>query len=257
MTAKRLALVTGGSTGIGRALAQIAAEDGYDLLIASDDAIIENPEELSRTGAEVQTVTVDLSTPEGVRELLQHLGDRTPDLLFANAGRGLGHAFIEQDLDDILHVIGTNVTGTTCLAHEIARRMATRGEGRILFTGSIAGYMPGTFQAVYNATKAYVDLFSVALRHELQGTGVSVTCLSPGPTDTRFFDRAEMTDTNVGQGPKDDAAKVARVGYDALMAGTEEVVSGWQNKLQAAAARVMPQSMMAETHRKMAEPGKE
>ena len=129
------------------------------------------------------------------------------------------------------------------------------GRGRILITGSIAGFMPGTYQAVYNGTKAMLDSFSFALRHELKDTGVTVTCLMPGPTETEFFERADMLDTKVGQAKKDDPADVARIGFDAMMKGQGDVVSGWKNKLQSAIATVTPSGVMAEMHRGMAEPG--
>jgi len=133
--------------------------------------------------------------------------------------------------------------------------MRRRGQGRILLTGSIAGFMPGTYQAVYNGTKAFVDSFSFALRAELKDTGVTVTCLMPGATETDFFERADMLDTKVGQSEKDDPADVARVGFDAMMRGDGDVVSGWKNKLQSAIANITPAGMLAEQHRKMAEPG--
>jgi short-subunit dehydrogenase len=141
------------------------------------------------------------------------------------------------------------------LVQLVGRAMRTRGRGRILLTGSIAGFMPGTYQAVYNGTKAFVDSFSFALRAELKGTGVTVTCLMPGATETDFFERADMLDTQVGQGKKDDPTDVARVGFDAMMRGDGDVVSGWQNKLQSAIANITPAEVLAEQHRRMAEPG--
>lgn len=132
--------------------------------------------------------------------------------------------------------------------------MRGRHQGRILITGSIAGYMPGTYQAVYNGSKAFLDSFSFALRHEVQDSGVAVTCLMPGATETEFFERADMEDTKVGQSKKDDPADVARTGFDAMMRGDGDVVSGWKNKLQTAIASVTPSDMLAEQHRKMAEP---
>jgi len=137
----------------------------------------------------------------------------------------------------------------------VGRTMRSRGQGRILLTGSIAGFMPGTYAAVYNGTKAFIDSFSFALRAELKDTGVTVTCLMPGATETDFFERADMLDTKVGQDPKDDPADVARVGFDAMMRGEGDVVSGWTNKLQTAMANVTPAGVLAEQHRKMAEPG--
>ena len=149
----------------------------------------------------------------------------------------------------------TNVTGTVYLLQKIGRAMRTRGSGRILITGSIAGFMPGTYQAVYNGTKAFLDSFSFALRAELKDSGVTVTCLMPGATETDFFERADMLDTRVGAGKKDSAADVARVGFEAMLRGDGDVVAGWKNKLQAAIAHVMPSEALAEQHRKMAEPG--
>ena len=168
---------------------------------------------------------------------------------------GLGHAFLEQDFDDARHVIDTNITGTIYLVQLIGRTMRSRGQGRILLTGSIAGFMPGTYTAVYNGTKAFIDSFAFALRAELHDTGVTVTCLMPGPTETEFFERADMMDTKLGTEEKDDPAEVAQVGYDAMMRGDGDIVAGWKNKLQTAVASVTPSGMLAEQHRKMAEPG--
>jgi short-subunit dehydrogenase len=134
--------------------------------------------------------------------------------------------------------------------------MNARGEGRVLFTSSIASTMPGSFQAVYNASKSFVQSFAEALRNELKDTEVTITALMPGPTDTEFFDRADMLDTRVGASEKDDPAVVAKQGFEALMKGKEKVVGGsMKTKVQGAAAKVMPDSVKAQMHRKMAEPG--
>lgn len=135
--------------------------------------------------------------------------ERPVDLLFANARRGLGHGFLDQDDAEWLRVIVTNIVGTVLLIKKVGRQMLERGEGRILITVSIAGFMPGTFQAVYNGTKAFIDSFAFALREELRDTGVSVTCLMPGATETRLFERAGLLDTKAGQDEKDDPADVA------------------------------------------------
>ena len=182
-------------------------------------------------------------------------GARPGDALLANAGRGLGKAFLDQDWDEARFVIDTNVVGTTYLVHRIGREMRARGSGRILITGSIAGLMPGSFQAVYNGSKAFLDSFSYALRNELQDSGVTVTVLMPGATDTEFFERADMLDTKVGTAKKDDPADVAKVGFEAMMSGDADVVSGLKNKLQATMANVTPATVLAEQHRKMAAPG--
>jgi short-subunit dehydrogenase len=154
-----------------------------------------------------------------------------------------------------MDVVNTNITGTIYLIQKVGRDMRARGNGRILIVGSIAGFVPGTYQAVYNATKAFLDSFSFALRAELKDTGVTVTCLMPGATETEFFERADMLDTKIGQSKKDDPADVARTGFKAMMNGEGDVVSGWQNKLQSAIANVTPAALLAEIHRKQAEPG--
>jgi len=206
-------------------------------------------------GVTVDMVEADLATLEGVDSLVMKAGGRPVDALVANAGHGLGHAFLDQDFEEIEHVIDTNITGTVYLIHRIGKAMRARREGRILITGSVAGFMPGTFHAVYNGTKAFIDSFSFALRAELKDSGVTVTCLMPGPTDTDFFRRADMLDTKVGQDQKDDPADVAKDGFDAMMRGDGDIVSGWKNKVQTTIANVTPSGVLAEQHRKMAEPG--
>lgn len=251
-----LSVVTGASSGIGYELAKHCAADGMDLIIAADrPEIVEAAQALAAMGARVQHLQVDLSTIDGVDQVLALVAGRPVDHLLANAGHGLGHAFLDQSVADWRHVIDTNITGTIYLAQKIATGMVERGQGKILFTGSIAGLIPGTFQAVYNGSKAFIDSFAWALRNELKDTGVTVTTLLPGPTDTEFFERADLMDTKVGQGKKDDPADVARTGYEAMMRGEGDVVAGWKNKLQAALAAVTPESVKAEQHRGMAEPG--
>jgi len=253
---KPFAIVTGASSGIGLELAAICAQEGFDLLVAADRPEIESAAERFRhVGADVTVVEADLATTEGVDQLWATAAGRPVDALLANAGHGQGHGFLDQDFDDARHVVDTNITGTIYLVQLVGRAMRSRGKGRILLTGSIAGFMPGTYQAVYNGTKAFVDSFSFALRAELKDTGVTVTCLMPGATETDFFERADMSDTKVGQDAKDDPADVARLGFDAMMRGDGDVVSGWKNKLQSAIANVTPAGVLAEQHRKMAEPG--
>jgi len=204
----------------------------------------------------VTALNVDLATTEGVDKLLAAAAKSRPiDYLLANAGRGLGRAFIDQDFRDVRHVIDTNVTGTVYLIQKVAAAMKQRGEGRILITCSIAGFMPGTYQAVYNGTKAFLDSFSFALRAELKDTGVTVTGLMPGATETEFFERADMLDTKVGTEKKQDPREVAAAGFEAMMDGKGDVVTGWQNVLRSAIANIVPAGMLAEQHRKMAEPG--
>jgi uncharacterized protein len=253
---RKFAIVTGASSGIGYELAKCCIGGGYDLLVVADMPNIEAAgDTLREMGAQVDAVQADLATRDGVDALLEAAGGRPVDALLANAGHGLGHAFLDQEFNQIQHVIDTNVTGTLYLIHKVGKDMRTRGAGRILITGSIAGFMPGTYQAVYNGTKAMMDSFSFALRAELKDSGVTVTCLMPGATETDFFERADMLDTKVGTDKKQAADEVAKVGYEAMMAGAGDVVAGWQNKLRAAMAHVMPAGALAEQHRGMAEPG--
>ena len=253
-----LAVVTGASTGIGLELARLCAKANYDLIIAADETLIDAAaQELSSSDVQCTPVQCDLSTEEGVKSLtttIEQMG-RPVDLLLANAGRGLGHAFLDQDLDEAMKVIHTNIDGTVRLIYAVAGTMRTRGRGKILITGSIAGLMPGTFQAVYNGSKAFLDSFSVALSNELKDSGVTVTCLMPGATETDFFERADMLDTKVGSSDKMAAADVAKIGFDAMMKGDLEVVAGFANKFRAAMSHIAPDSALAQMHRGMAEPG--
>jgi short-subunit dehydrogenase len=251
-----LAVVTGASTGIGFELAKCCAENGFDLIVAADEPAIETAAQAFKAlGADVEALEADLATPDGVDKLYAVIRERPVAALLANAGRGLGKGFLDQDFDDVMDVVNTNITGTIYLIQKVGRDMRSRGEGRILIVGSIAGFVPGTYQAVYNATKAFLDSFSFALRAELKDSGISVTCLMPGATETEFFERADMLDTKIGQSKKDDPADVARTGFKAMMNGDGDVVSGWQNKLQSAIANVTPAAVLAELHRKQAEPG--
>jgi short-subunit dehydrogenase len=256
--ANKLAIITGASTGIGFELATLAAREGYDLLVVADEPLIEAAAaDFKQFGTDVRSVQADLATIDGVDTLLAAAGGRTIDLLAANAGIGTGGPFLEQEVTSWRHSIDTNVTGTVYLLQRVLKDMVARGQGKVLVTGSIAGYIPGSFNAVYNATKAFVDNFTEALRNELKDTeGVTLTTLIPGATDTEFFSRADMLDTQVGQDDnKADPAKVAKDGWEALMAGKGHIVSGLSNKLQVAASGVVPQSVLAQMHRGMAEPG--
>ena len=253
-----LAVVTGASTGIGLELARLCARQGYDLIIAADEPLIDDAaEELLKLGVQCTAVQTDLSTVEGVNQLIAKIDEqgRPVAALLANAGRGLGRAFLDQNLEEALKVVHTNVDGTVILIHRVGQGMRSRRQGRILITGSIAGLMPGTFQAVYNGSKAFLDSFSVALSNELKDSGVTVTCLMPGATETDFFERADMLDTKVGTEEKADAADVAKTGFDAMMKGELKVVAGFGNKVRAAMTNVASDSVLARMHRGMAEPG--
>lgn len=255
-TARPLCVVTGASSGIGRELAIIAAREGFDLIAAADTPLDAAVTEMESLGATVTALEVDLATREGCEAVCTAIGARPVAALMANAGHGLGRAFLDQDFEEVRHVIDTNITGTIYLIQRVAQQMVANGSGKILVTGSIAGYMPGAFQAVYNGTKAFIDSFSLALRNELKDTEVTVTCLMPGVTDTEFFERADLMDTDVGTTDKKaDPAEVAEIGFKAMLKGESDVVAGMKNKLQVAIAGVMPKEVLAEQHRKMAEPG--
>jgi short-subunit dehydrogenase len=251
-----LAVVTGASSGIGFELAKVCANNGFDLVVVADEERIRSAaQELEKFGTRATPIVANLATREGVDAVVEALGGRPVEALLANAGSGLSEGFLDQEFDDITRVVDTNVTGTIYLIHRIGRTMRDRGTGRILITGSIAGFTPGPFNAVYNATKAFIDSFSWALHNELKDSGVSVTCLMPGATETEFFERAGLMDTKIGQSKKDDPADVARIGYAAMMNGDGDVVTGWHNKLQSAIANITPAAVLAERHRKQAEPG--
>jgi uncharacterized protein len=251
-----LAIVTGASSGIGLHLALEAAAKGYDLILAADEPLQAAEDSVRTLGAKVESVVCDLATADGVQKLYGQIHSRPVAALLANAGHGLGKGFLDQDFKEVQHVINTNITGTLDLIQRVARDMRRATYGKILITGSIAGFMPGTFQAVYNGSKAFLDSFAYALRNELKDSGVTVTCLMPGPTDTDFFERADLLDTKMGaDGHKDDPADVARTGFDAMEKGEPGVVAGLSNKLRVALANIIPNTMLAEQHRKTTEPG--
>jgi short-subunit dehydrogenase len=251
----KLAIITGASSGIGLELAKLAAADGFDLIVAADTPLVDASSELEGYGVDVRNVETDLSTFDGVDRLLEAAAGRPVDLLVANAGHGLGRAFLDQDPAEWRHVIDTNITGTVYLVQRVARPMVARNSGRILITGSIAGHMAGAFQAVYNGTKAFVDSFADALVNELKDSEVTVTCLKPGATDTHFFERGDLKDTKVGTMKKDDPADVAKTGWEAMKKGERSVIHGLHNKAQVAMASVLGGGVSAEMHRHMAEPG--
>jgi short-subunit dehydrogenase len=253
-----LALVTGASSGIGRELAREFAEHGYDLLInAEDDRLEHAARQLRETGADVRAVRADLRDPAGVDELIAATTGLTVDVAVLNAGVGQGGAFVDGDPEDDRSVIDLNVASTVRLAKPLLRRMVERDAGRLVFTSSVAAMMPGSYQAVYNASKSFVQSFAEALREELKDTGVTVVSFMPGPTDTDFFRRAGMADdTRVGTMEKDDPAEVARQAYEAVAKGREKVVTGsLRTRAQGVAGRVLPDAVKARMHRGLAEPG--
>ena len=250
MIDKPFALITGGSTGIGRSLARLAAFNDCDMLIVADEPVADD----WPPSTVVNTLIADLSTAEGRQLTMDALQDRVPDLCLANAGRGLGGSFAGQSPEGIRKLLDTNVVGTTMLVHQVAQGMIRRGSGRIMLTGSIVGAIPGPFQAVYNASKAYVNLLAAGLHDELVDHGISVTCLKPGATETPLFRRAGLTETWLGRAPKSDPDIAARAAWRAMMGGRRTVVPGWHNKALLGAAAVLPSVVLASLHRAVARP---
>ena len=246
------AVITGSSSGIGLELAKLAANDGYALLLAADRPFDRALEQLGQ--ATVETIDVDLSTAEGVAALDERIGSRHVDVLCANAGHGLGQGFLDQDFAAVRNLIETNCVGTLDLLQRVGRRMRDQGDGRILITGSIAGLIPGAYQAAYNASKAFLDNFSYALRNEMLDTGVTVTVLMPGVTESDFWERAETTETPAGSGDKDPADAPARAGWEAMKAGHAQVSPGWINTLQRAILHILPDRLKAEMNAKQMRP---
>ncbi len=259
-TDKPFAVVTGASSGIGLELAKEFSRNGFDVLLAAEpDGRLESAaSEVQALGASVSTVASDLTKPDGVETLYDAIkaAGRPVDAVAINAGVGVGGDFRETDLSEEIGMINLNCVSTVHLAKHMAQDMSARGSGRILFTASIASLMPAPFEAVYGATKAFVFSFAEALRNELKDTGVSVTALLPGVTETDFFHRADMDDTSAGASAKDDPADVARDGFNALMAGKDKVIAGsLKTKAMGLATEFTPPTVSAEVHRKMAEPG--
>jgi short-subunit dehydrogenase len=253
------AVVTGGSSGIGLELARQFCENGYDVLIAAEDAGITSAQrELAELGTEVEAIRVDLAKYEGVEELYRRIqaAGRPLDAIAINAGVGVGGDFARQTaLEDELNLIQLNVTSVVHLAKRVVKDMVARQGGRILITSSIASFLPSPFEAVYGASRAFVQSFAESLRAELKDAGITVTSLLPGPTETNFFHRADMDDTKAGRKKKDDPALVAKQGFKALMNGEEKVIAGAPtNKLYGLMGRVLPERVKSALHWRLSVP---
>jgi short-subunit dehydrogenase len=257
-----LAAVTGASSGIGYELARQFAQNGFDLVVAAEDAGIHvAASTFVADGASVTPIQVDLRRYEDNEKFYELIVQQARPLeaIALNAGVGVFGDFArETDLREELGMIHLNVLSTVHLAKLAAADMVRRGRGKILITASVAGTMPTPLQAVYGATKAFDLSFAASLRHELRDTGVSVTAVLPGPTDTEFFERAGGDDTKAAENAEQNSAEdVARQGFQALMAGKGRVYAATKlgTKLQGMAARFMPESVKAQMHEHMAEHG--
>lgn len=250
-----LAVVTGASSGIGLELAKQFAGNGYDLLLTADEPLDAAVAEIGSGDALIETVQADLRDPQGVEQLAAAItgAGRPVDALALNAGIAHGGAFAETPWEGgDRDVIAVDVLSTVHLAKRVVPSMVQRGAGRILFTSSIAATMPGPYYATYAASKSFVQSFAEALRYELKDKGVTVTALMPGPTDTEFFQRADMEGTRVDKSHKDDPAEVAKDGFEALMAGKDHVVAGsLLNSVGAATNKVLPDTTKAAMHAKL------
>lgn len=253
-----LAVITGASSGIGYELAKVFAQHNYDLIVVgSSDGITEAAQAFNEYGTQVTPFRIDLASRAGAEQLYRRIEEmgRPVDVLAVNAGIGLGGEFVNTDLDKEVDMINLNVLSAVVLTKLVIKDMVNRGEGRILFTSSEAAETPGPYLSVYAATKAFLQSFSEALHFELKDKGIVVTALQPGATETDFFRRAEMLDTPVGEGKKDDPAKVAQQGYDALMAGKDHIVAGSiMNKVNVAGSKLMTEQQGAKMQSKQTKP---
>lgn len=259
MTRGPLAVVTGASSGIGAGLAGLFADDGYDLLLVADEPEIKSTATcLTQSGVTATPIQVDLREPDSVRQVYRAITDdgRVPAAIALNAGMTRAGAFIEGDPETDLGIVDLNVRSTVHLAKLVLPGMVAEGSGRVLFTSSIVAMIPGSYQTVYNASKSFVQSFAEALHDELRGSGVTVTALMPGPTDTPLFGRAGMVDTLLGRMPgKDDPAGTAKQGYDAMMRGEPKVVaSSPMSKPTGALLTVLPDSVKAAANRVIVKP---
>ena len=257
--ARPLAVVTGASTGIGRALAGELADRGFDLVVAADESRIEDAARELGGNTHAVSVRADLATSDGVEELHRRIRelDRPVAVAALNAGIGTNGRFDQSSLEDDLRVVDLNVRSVVHLAKLLVRDMLASGGGRLLVTSSVAAVAPGPYQATYSASKAFVHSFAVAIGHELKDTGVTVTSLMPGPTDTDFFARADMEDdTRLGRlEHKDDPAEVAKDAVDAVLDGRSSVVAGsFLNRLQAELGTHLPDALAAPILARMVRP---
>lgn len=244
----KTALVTGASTGIGYEFSRLLARDGYRLFL-----IARNAEKLKQVAGELQqagspsviVLAEDLASPEAPARIFEALDGATPDVLINNAGFGFLGAFDRSDLKMDLEMIQVNVAALVELTHRFLPGMLQRGSGRILNVASTAAFQPGPLMAIYFATKSFVLHFSEAVAYEVKGTGVTVTALCPGATNTEFQGRAKMTETKLFKsGSVMTAAAVARIGYAAMKKGKILSIAGFSNRLLLQGLRLAPRSVV-------------
>jgi uncharacterized protein len=247
MSTPLTALITGASSGIGRALAHLFARDGYALVLVArrTDALNALATELSRAhGVTTRVLPADLTRADAPRELYDELqrGGVVVDALVNNAGFGLQGEFARLPLDRQIEMINLNATSLTALTRLCLPGMIERRRGGVLNVGSTAAFQPGPLMAVYYATKAYVLSFSEAIADEVAGTGVRVSCLAPGPTATGFAAEAGITDAPLFTGPTMSVDAVARIGYEGWGRGEPLVIPGARNRIGALMVRFAPRA---------------
>lgn len=259
-TNQKYALITGGTTGIGFELAKLFAKDGYNLVIVARNTIeLEKAANELKKGNEIKVITIakDLFDRQAPNEIYDEIKGKNiqVDVLVNDAGQGQYGLFAETDINREMDIIQLNIGATIALVKLYLPEMLARKDGKILNLSSTASKIPGPYQSVYHGTKAFVQSFTEAIRAENSDSGVTITALLPGATDTDFFNKASMQDSKIVQdGGLADAAGVAKDGYEALMSGDDKVVSGLKNKAMVAMANVMPESMVAENVKKQQEP---
>lgn len=252
-------LITGASSGIGLHLAREFAKNGHPLiLVAPVESELQQVASsiTSEFGVQARVIAADLEQPDSAQRVFDEAtgGGATVDILVNNAGHGQNGKFWEIPIERDLSIIRLNIEAVLRLTKLFLPPMIQRGRGRILNTASIAGFMPGPLLAVYHASKAFVLSWSEALSTETENTGVTVTALCPGPTDTDFFSKADMVDTRAVQKahvmPPQD---VAEIGYKALMQGERVEIAGAVNKAMVFSRHLMPEAAQAKMHQKMYE----
>jgi short-subunit dehydrogenase len=245
---QKTALITGGTSGIGKELAKLFAKDQYNLIIVARDQgeLDSTANELRQFGVDIKTISKDLSKMDDAKALCNEVTEQV-NVLVNDAGQGVYGLFKDNELERELDIIHLNICATVILTKHFVKEMAARGEGKILNLGSVAGKVPGPWQAVYHATKAFVLSFTTAIREEMKDSGITFTALMPGITDTDFFNKAGMNDSKALQDEdvKADPADVAKDGYEALIAGDDRVISGFKNKMEVNMSNLMPDSAVA------------